>query len=140
MAFSSHFRYCDERVAKRRSKRKCEHCRNWFTPEARGRPPRFCSASCRQRAYEQRRAERPKKDPALAALHADLSSLDFRTEKSKEGGRLLGLLAEHEVLKDDPETVKRAEAALKEWIEVERLEQHYDAGGRGRPRSKKRMT
>jgi len=33
---------------------KCGWCRKQFTPKRRGRPRVYCSASCRQRAYERR--------------------------------------------------------------------------------------
>lgn len=37
-----------------RGRQRCEWCRQHFNPKTRGRPPRFCSDSCRQRAYEKR--------------------------------------------------------------------------------------
>jgi hypothetical protein len=37
-------------------KRRCQRCRKWFIPKTGGRPAKFCSASCRQRAYEARSA------------------------------------------------------------------------------------
>src|SRR5207244_1760278 len=45
-----------------RSKR-CPQCRSMFKPRGRGRPPRFCSAACRQKAYRKRAA-----DPRRPAL------------------------------------------------------------------------
>jgi tRNA(Ile2) C34 agmatinyltransferase TiaS len=44
--------------ARRRSVR-CPVCKKRFKVNSRGRPPNFCSRSCRQRAYEQRRWSRP---------------------------------------------------------------------------------
>jgi len=38
-----------------RRKQRCRWCRQFFKPKAGGRPPLFCSASCRQRAYEKRK-------------------------------------------------------------------------------------
>lgn len=38
-----------------RRKQRCRWCRQFFKPKAGGRPPLFCGASCRQRAYEKRR-------------------------------------------------------------------------------------
>jgi hypothetical protein len=35
---------------------RCAWCKKAFTPPKQGRPPRFCSAAHRQRAYELRRA------------------------------------------------------------------------------------
>jgi hypothetical protein len=37
------------------TKLKCLHCRKRFKPPPRGRTPLYCSASCRQRAYEKRK-------------------------------------------------------------------------------------
>ena len=63
-----------KQVAKRaRRKRTCAWCREKFSPLGRGRPPRYCSDSCRQRAYEKRRAQRPSIGGALKALKRDLA-------------------------------------------------------------------
>jgi hypothetical protein len=35
----------------------CAWCKSRFKPPLRGRRPKYCSHSCRQRAYEARRAE-----------------------------------------------------------------------------------
>jgi hypothetical protein len=45
-----------EFVTKRPKRLRCLHCCKPFTAPQRGRPPQYCSASCRQRAYEKRRA------------------------------------------------------------------------------------
>ena len=42
---------------------KCKVCKKRLTPE-RGRPPRYCSAACRQKAYRQRVAD-PHRMPLL---------------------------------------------------------------------------
>jgi hypothetical protein len=42
----------DEKVMK---KARCAFCKKAFKPPARGRPPRYCSASHRQQAYQVRR-------------------------------------------------------------------------------------
>ena len=34
--------------------RRCSRCNRPLDPPSRGRPPKFCSANCRQRAYERR--------------------------------------------------------------------------------------
>jgi hypothetical protein len=57
----------------KRRQRKCQWCREWFTPARRGRPARYCSPSCRQRAYERRRLEKADQDNASAALAQDLA-------------------------------------------------------------------
>jgi hypothetical protein len=49
---------CTAARLRRRSVR-CPVCKKRFKVNARGRPPTFCSESCRQRAYEQRRCSRP---------------------------------------------------------------------------------
>jgi hypothetical protein len=36
---------------------RCAYCKKTFAPPKRGRPPRYCSASHRQRAYQLRRAQ-----------------------------------------------------------------------------------
>ena len=58
-----------------RRKRSCTWCREKFLPSDRGRPPRFCSSSCRQRAYEKRRAQRPSIGGAFKALRRDIAGL-----------------------------------------------------------------
>ena len=40
----------------KRPRPRCAWCKKAFTPPKWGRPPRFCSAAHRQRAYELRRA------------------------------------------------------------------------------------
>ena len=37
---------------------KCAHCKRRFSRLRKGRPARYCSPSCRQRAYEARKIER----------------------------------------------------------------------------------
>ncbi|MGA7329687.1 MAG: hypothetical protein WBX25_35705 [Rhodomicrobium sp.] len=61
------------------TKKVCSHCRKRFTPGPRGRAPRYCSASCRQRAYEIRKFERAlyERGPQ-AALDKDLGPLRAR--------------------------------------------------------------
>jgi hypothetical protein len=51
---------------------RCEWCRHLIKPKPRGRPARFCSASCRQRSYERRRLEKEKQADfdAIAAQHS----------------------------------------------------------------------
>ena len=45
---------------------KCARCGKRFTPKPVGRPALFCSASCRQRAYEKRRLSQYSASDALA--------------------------------------------------------------------------
>src|SRR5215470_18734402 len=44
---------------RRRKSARCPICKERFKLNSRGRPARFCSRSCRQRAYEQRKLSRP---------------------------------------------------------------------------------
>ena len=32
----------------------CDHCETEFTPASTGRPPKFCSNACKQKAYRER--------------------------------------------------------------------------------------
>ncbi len=61
----------DEKIMK---KPRCTHCKKAFAPPKRGRPPRYCSASHRQRAYELRRAQAEVSIPLLA-LGRDIDSV-----------------------------------------------------------------
>ena len=66
-------------VTKRVTKMKCRWCRKRFQPPSKGRRPRYCSHSCRQRAYEARRAQQ--KVPELL-LGRDMG--DIRTKAGVE--------------------------------------------------------
>jgi hypothetical protein len=57
------------RRGKRPKTLRCFHCKGKFSVEGRGRLPRFCSHSCRQRAYDQRKR---RGSGSVAALFADL--------------------------------------------------------------------
>jgi hypothetical protein len=62
---SSHVEIRDETLLvagpqrRRRKSARCPLCKERFKLNSRGRPSRFCSRSCRQRAYEQRKLSRP---------------------------------------------------------------------------------
>jgi hypothetical protein len=60
---------------------RCTYCKRAFTPPKRGRPPRYCSASHRQRAYELRRAQAEINIPLLL-LERDIG--DMRTKAGIE--------------------------------------------------------
>ena len=49
---------------------RCERCRRLVKPSPRGRPARFCSASCRQRAYERRQLAKQRQAEADAINQA----------------------------------------------------------------------
>jgi len=61
--------------SRRRKSARCPGCKEWFKIPPRGRPPAFCSRSCRQRAYEQRKWSKPHpvellaRDIATASVH-----------------------------------------------------------------------
>ena len=68
----------------RRRARKCEWCRTLFQPAPIGRPPMYCSRSCKQRAYEARR-RRSLATSLAAALRADFNdALDLRRSVTLE--------------------------------------------------------
>src|SRR5882757_3701348 len=56
---------------------RCAYCKKAFKPPKRGRPPRYCSASHRQRAYEVRRAQAEINIPSLL-MGGDID--DLRTK------------------------------------------------------------
>jgi len=68
-------------------RRKCRWCKVLFQQSGRGRPPVYCSASCRQRAYEARK----KADPAGwgAAFRADLRTPARRAQEREREVRSL---------------------------------------------------
>src|SRR5262249_50314555 len=62
--------------ARRRKSARCPVCKERFKIHPRGRPPTFCSRSCRQRAYEQRKWSRPHPVELLAR---DIASVRVRS-------------------------------------------------------------
>ena len=62
--------------------RKCERCGERFKPGVRGRPQRFCSPSCRQATYFERRIA-VERDPS-ALLARDLNTMAVRTAIRQE--------------------------------------------------------
>ena len=66
-------------MTKRVTKLKCAWCKNRFAPPSKGRRPIYCSHSCRQRAYEVRRAQQ--RVPELL-LGGDME--DIRTKAGVE--------------------------------------------------------
>ena len=55
----------------KRTKRTCQHCRRLFTPNPRGPAPKYCSATCRQAAYNAGCAS--KRRPGWAAFYTNHS-------------------------------------------------------------------
>lgn len=67
-------------VTKMRSLR-CAYCRAKFKPPARGRRPKYCSASHRQRAYERRReARRAEQLYPRLALGRDIDNIKTKDQ------------------------------------------------------------
>ena len=96
--------------------RKCSECGARLAPARTGRPPRYCSAACRQRAYERRRAKR--KDPKRA-LRADLTeALKLRRSVRRE---VLRVLDELRVLPPG-----MTEGDLKRMVEVADLDAQFE--------------
>ena len=77
--FRHALRQATKTVTKSRNRKRCRWCREFFKPAGRGRPPIYCSPSCRQRAYEARK----RADPSgyAAALRADLRTLVRRAQE-----------------------------------------------------------
>ena len=71
--------------AKRPKTLRCLWCREKIAVKPQGRLPRFCSHSCRQRAYERAKWQQPH----LLQLHKDLRRSAIRTEIRKEAWELL---------------------------------------------------
>jgi hypothetical protein len=71
--------------AKRPKTLRCLWCREKIAVKPQGRLPRFCSHSCRQRAYERAKWQQPH----LLALHKDLKRFAIRAEIRKEAWELL---------------------------------------------------
>ena len=75
---------------------KCELCGEEFTPSGHGRPQRYCSKSCRQKADYRRKKNRP---PQAAAKKAESktkrepeSDLDQRSFERMMDGSMLDML------------------------------------------------
>jgi hypothetical protein len=69
-------------ITKSMAKRpRCGYCRKAFKPPRRGRPPLYCSASHRQRAYQERRAYAA----AVKALPVQLIGRDIEDMRTKSG-------------------------------------------------------
>ena len=86
-------------------KHRCEWCRENFRPSGRGRPPRFCAQSCRQRAYERRLAQHP-----LQLLKHDLAAA-----KGTEHVRqiVVDVLVELGLIDPPPKVPKRGRRSLR---------------------------
>ncbi|MEV6332260.1 hypothetical protein [Streptomyces sp. NPDC051909] len=66
--------------------RECAHCEGRFIPRARtGRPPLYCSATCKQAAHQQRKLEDYRSWSQTSAITARLSDLrdDIHTGRTR---------------------------------------------------------
>lgn len=92
------------------TKRKCRWCPKRFKPLSRGRRPLYCSQSCRQRAYEARRAQQNVPGLLLGRDMGDIRTKAGVKRAVVEVLRELGLLPETPKIKpafrlvDDDET------------------------------------
>jgi hypothetical protein len=73
---------------------RCQWCKEEMKISARGRVPRFCSKTCRQRDYEKRKWSRP---ALVEALAHDLASIKVREFIRKE---ILAILWEFGLITD----------------------------------------
>jgi hypothetical protein len=95
-----------EFVTKRPKRLRCFHCRKRFTAPQRGRPPRYCSASCRQRAYEKRRASsQVEAHLPLRLLARDIAAVQGQDEFRR---RVVEVLRELRLLPPAPRGPQRA--------------------------------
>src|SRR5262249_7649552 len=70
--------------SRRRKSARCPVCKEKFKIPPRGRPPAFCSRSCRQRAYEQRKWSKPHPVELLARDIATASVRDLVRQVVRE--------------------------------------------------------
>ena len=71
---------------KRPRKLRCANCKKFFVVPKRGRPPLYCSGSCRQLAYQKRRWRLP---TLMDALNKDLADVAKRRVKTETLASLL---------------------------------------------------
>jgi hypothetical protein len=76
------------------TKRKCLACKKAIPRAERGRPRKFCSAACRQKAWR----NKPRIHPALVALRKDLRAIEDRSERCKHAVKILEELGYEVVL------------------------------------------
>ena len=80
-------------------------CKKRFRPKARGRRPRYCSASCRQRAYERRQIE----NEVAQRIPMRLLAGDMEGIKTRDGVRraIVDVLRELSLIAIPPDQPKR---------------------------------
>jgi hypothetical protein len=77
---------------RRRRTARCPICKEKFKINSRGRPPTFCSRSCCQRAYEQRKWSRPHPVELLARDIDTARVRDFIRQELREGLLAFGII------------------------------------------------
>jgi hypothetical protein len=87
---------------------RCPVCKKRFKVKSRGRPRTFCSRSCRQRAYEQRRWSRPHPVELLARDIDTARVRDFMWQMLREA-----LLAAGIIIPPNPPKPKRRGPSLR---------------------------
>ena len=86
---------------------KCAWCKNRFAPPSKGRRPIYCSHSCRQRAYEVRRAQQ-----IVPELLLGQDMEDIRTKAGVERA-VVDVLRKHGFLPPSPKTKTRLRVVRK---------------------------
>jgi len=83
---------------------RCAFCKARFKPRARGRPPRYCCPSHRQRAYERRRLRRAEeRGTPLRLMVADFVDVQARERLREE---IRAVLREMGLLPTEPQPPK----------------------------------
>jgi hypothetical protein len=132
---------------------RCQQCRKPFIPKAGGRPAKFCSASCRQRAYEARKAPftspaAQRRTPALTAgstkeqffEQADVEAIILKTGAKPLDGTDFGAAADklNDIVDGYISTACREAAPTagetENWLQsiernVEKVLAHFDVAG-----------
>ena len=81
---------------------RCQHCKAMIKIKSRGRVPRFCSATCRQLAYEQRRWQRPTPVELMAQFKATFEFQSFLRAEIWSILQAAGLVALNQPLPPPP--------------------------------------
>ena len=89
---------------------KCELCGKEFQPSGHGRPQKYCSKSCRQKADYRRKKNRPARDrngkPPVKAVETKQKpeqDLDQRSFERMMDGSMMDILRDNRDLLDDEE-------------------------------------
>src|SRR5271167_3795817 len=83
-------RYARDNTAKRPKTQRCLKCKAKIKLKPRGRRPKYCSQSCRQRIYERRRWQRP---APVEALARDIAHIKVQDALMRAAVRVLRVLS-----------------------------------------------